>query len=477
MLARHQGPASDPPHLVLRAEGGPGRGAGHLARCLALGQAWVARKGRCTLVAGEVPAPWDARYRDAGIERVAPGAVLAPAADWWLVDGYDLGVGDAPTGARLARIDDHALSPAAPVDLLVDQNLGAMASTYDGRAADVRVGTRYALLRSELVAAAGPRRARDPRLAQRTLRVLVMMGGAPADHVRVFLDEVVVELARTDLRVKVLRGGDDPTEAYATADLALAPAGSTSWELALFAVPAVLLSVADNQVPLGIAMSEAGAASFVGPIEGLDPVRLAETVRVLAADVERRAALAAQARRLVDGWGAPRVATRLRADLLALRPVGPDDARTVHQLNDDPQARAVSRSTAPIPWEDHERWFAARLVDPSSHLYLAHDAAGDLVGLVRFAVDARVAEVSVVVDASRRGQGWGGPLIDAGVRRLHEDLAAAGTPEAVVRVDAMVRADHRASATAFLDADFDPAPTDQEGWLRYARSHAGGSHG
>jgi spore coat polysaccharide biosynthesis predicted glycosyltransferase SpsG/RimJ/RimL family protein N-acetyltransferase len=476
MLARHQVPPSDRPHLALRAEGGPGRGAGHLARCLALGQAWVHRGGRATLVAATVPEPWDARYLLAGIDVVDPGAGAAVAdARWWVVDGYDLDATGHPRGAHLARIDDHGRSPRIGAEVVLDQNLGATAAPYQGELADLLLGTRYALLRRELVEVAPVARGRERHLASGPpTTVVVAMGGVPDPSVRAWFDAVVRQLAADGaLELEVLSGAQDPVPAYAAAGLALAPAGSTAWELALFGVPAVLVAVAENQEPLGEAIAERGAGRYLGPVDEVTPATAAAEVRRVAVDLAQRDDLAEAAAELVDGRGAARVATRLRAGLLALRPVGADDAAVVHRLNDDPASRAASRSTAPIPWADHQRWFAARLADPRAHLYLAHDGGGELVGLVRFQIDeaAPVAEVGVVVAVERRRRGWGGPLVDAGVRRLLQDLAAAGAPDAVLRIDAHVRAENRGSQEAFLDADFDRASAEVPGWLRYARHH------
>jgi spore coat polysaccharide biosynthesis predicted glycosyltransferase SpsG/ribosomal protein S18 acetylase RimI-like enzyme len=449
-----------------------------VARCLALAQAWVHRGGEATLVTRALPDPWTDRYRRAGVDVVGPDAAVA--ADWWVVDGYDLDAEGRPAGAHLARIDDHGLSPADGAAVVVDQNLGATATPYAGRDADLLLGTRYALLRRELTEVAPVARGRERRRAAGPpTPVVVAMGGAPDDAVRAWFHRVVALLGPDGpLDVDVLGGGADPVPAYLAAGLALATAGSTVWELALFGVPALLVAAAPNQEPLGEAVAARGAARYLGRIEDLDPVAVAAQVRSLAVDIAARDALGDAAAELVDGRGAARVATRLRADLLTLRPAGPDDVGTVHELNDEPIARAASRTTDPIPWSDHEAWFAARLTDPGSHLYLAHDGGGALVGLVRFQVDlaAGAAEIGVVVAPERRGRGWGGSLVDAGVRRLWADHAGAaggagGAGSVGVRVEAHVRADNRPSSEAFLDADFEVGPNEAPGWLRYARHH------
>ncbi|MEZ5182877.1 MAG: bifunctional UDP-2,4-diacetamido-2,4,6-trideoxy-beta-L-altropyranose hydrolase/GNAT family N-acetyltransferase [Acidimicrobiales bacterium] len=393
--------------------------------------------------------------------------------------GSSTGTTSAPRaapGSHLARIDDDGRSPVVDAEVLLDQNLGATAGAYPGTGADLLLGPRYALLRRDLVAAAAGRRPGTVRSGAAgggtaPLRVVVAMGGAPSAEVRAFFEAVVASLAADDLSIRVLDGRADAAAELAAADLAVAAAGSTCWELGLLAVPSVVVSVAPNQEPLARRLGERGAARDLGDLTTLIPEEVALEVRRLVASPSDRAALSRAIAALVDGRGAARVATRLRSGLLAMRPVGPGDVRTVHELNDDPAVRAVSWSSEPIPWADHERWFAARLADPRSHLYLGHAPDGSLVGLVRFQVEARVATIGVVAHASQRGRGWGAALIDAGVRRLEADLGAGGGIEPMVRIDALVKPGNEASSRAFLDADFDPEPSGDPDVLRYARPH------
>lgn len=462
MLARRQSQESDRPLLVLRVEGGPGRGVGHVARCLALAQAWIRRGGRACFESTAVPAPWDARCAEAGVEVVEPGS--GGPADWWVVDGYDLDASGAPEGALVGRIDDHALSPAGPLDLVVDQNLGASAATYGGRATRTLVGVRYALLRGDLLAAAAL--PAGDRLPPGLLRLVVAMGGAPAPDVRAWFADALQGLDARTVQATVLDGSQDPAPLLAAAHLALAAAGSTCWELCLFGVPSVLVAVADNQAPLGAALAAAGAARYLGPTASVLPSDASRALEDLVAAPAERRDLAGAARGIVDGHGADRVVTRMRSALLDLRPVGPADIEVVHRLNDEPGARAASFRSDPIPWADHERWFAARVDDPTTPMYLASDRHGQLVGLVRFAIEGSVAEIGLVVDAAQRGRGWGAALIDAGVDRLLRDRAG------VERVDAQVKDVNRASSRAFVAADFDPQVAVDPGVLRYARSRA-----
>jgi UDP-2,4-diacetamido-2,4,6-trideoxy-beta-L-altropyranose hydrolase len=439
---------SDPPALAVRADGGQGVGVGHVARCLALCQAWRDRGGRATLVTAAAGG-WEVRYRDEGCDVVGLDADVGDV-DWWVVDGYGFGDGAVP-GPRILSIDDHGRAGRTRADVVVDQNLGAVAGPYPKGSR--LLGPRYALLRRE-IATAVPSTQEAPER-----RVVVVAGGAPAPDARRFVDEVVEEL--DGVRVDVLDGGDDVAAALAGAPVALAAAGSVTWELCHMGVPAVLFAAADNQRPVAAAVARHGAAVDV---TGASPSDVAAAVADLVSDHDRRRVMAATGATLVDGKGAARVVTRLRAALVDLRPATMDDVDLLLAWANDPATREASFSSAPIGRDEHVAWLERRLRSADAFQLVAD------VGVVRFDVDGDEAVISVVVAPERRGGSWAGALIDAGCRWV-----SAARPD-VTRVVARIKATNEASQRAFAAADFDPVPLpDVDGEVRYARPPDGWS--
>jgi spore coat polysaccharide biosynthesis predicted glycosyltransferase SpsG len=281
-----------------------------VARCLALAQAWRDGGGAVVLATDAIPDPWRSRYEAEGVAIGAPGAFDADA---WVIDGYDLGA-EVARGRPHVRIDDRGETGDVAAVLVIDQNLGAEPGGYAQPADQLLLGPRYALLRRELVTAAGaprPAGAADP--GRRT--VLVAQGGAPSEEVRAFTSAVAAALADDGVDVVVWSGADDPVPALRSADVALAAAGSTLWELCLFGVPAVVFTVAPNQVPLAAAMVGAGLALDGGAVPGTaDPAAVAGLVAGLLDDPAALAARSTRLRELVDGAGAGRVAQRIAAE-------------------------------------------------------------------------------------------------------------------------------------------------------------------
>lgn len=104
-----------------------------------------------------------------------------------------------------------------------------------------------------------------------------------------------------------------------------------------------------------------------------------------------------------------------------LRPVDSGDCETLFAWANDPGTRAMSFSTAPIPWDTHTAWFSAKLADPSCRMYLACAESGEPVGHVRFDIEGDHAVVSIVVAPDHRGFGIGKDVLNLGIRRLFDE--------------------------------------------------------
>jgi UDP-2,4-diacetamido-2,4,6-trideoxy-beta-L-altropyranose hydrolase len=452
-------------HLLLRPDSRETAGTGHLARCHALAQAWVDAGGVVTLAAEHVPPAWVDRYQEEGVT-VAAGAEDEEA-EWVVLDGYCFSTDDQrkvkESGRRLLVIDDHGQAGEYVADVVLDQNLGAAEATYCRRDAstDLLLGPRHALLRREF------RRRADwtsivPANAE---RLLVALGGSPVAAVTALFDGVLSHPALRSMEVTRLTGRTDVARAMAESDLALSAAGSTCWELCCMGLPAVLVPVATNQIPLAEALAAVGAAENGGPAANALPEDIAASVARLAGDAARREAMAASGRRVVDGRGARRVAARLRAELISVRPVTDADCRLLWEWTNDPATRAASFSSAPVGWDEHTRWFARRMADPTARHFIMATPDGLPLGQVRFDLDGDRAVIGTSVDARRRGRGWGPAIIIGGIRGLTAETA-------VRRVVAQIKSANGASRTAFEDAGFS-LEREEGGTATYIRDISG----
>ncbi len=108
---------------------------------------------------------------------------------------------------------------------------------------------------------------------------------------------------------------------------------------------------------------------------------------------------------------------------LEIRPAAEADCGLLFDWANDPRVREMSFSAAEMRYETHEAWFASKLADPGSRLYVVSDRAGGPVGLVRFELDERGRwELGVIVAPGRRGQGLAWRVIEAGCGALREEF-------------------------------------------------------
>jgi UDP-2,4-diacetamido-2,4,6-trideoxy-beta-L-altropyranose hydrolase len=461
--------------ILFRVDATARLGSGHFMRCLALAQA-AQRSGE--KVAFATAGPIAQLQREPAIETVKIDAEPGSAADarettaalhkheaeWLVLDGYYFGADyqDAikSGGHRLLVIDDHGTAGRYSAELVLDQNLDASSEPYAARQDSTRLllGSRFVLLREEFASWRGWRR----ETSDQARRVLVTFGGsdpvnATARVLAALADfpgvEFVVVIGPQfsaplpDLpNVRIERNVTEMPRLIAECDIALTAAGSTCWELAFLQTPMLLLPIAENQRPIAEALERHGAAVHLGWHADLAPDRIATAVRALLDDPDRRRAMAAAGRRLVDGEGAARVLAHLLKTRLHLRPALAEDCRRVWEWSNEPAVRAASFRSEPIPWDEHCRWFAARLEDEHCRFYIA--ANDGPVGQVRFALAGDgAAVISASVDAALRGRGLGGALILAACERFFSETRA-------VRVRALIKPENTASFQAFDHAGF-----------------------
>ena len=135
---------------------------------------------------------------------------------------------------------------------------------------------------------------------------------------------------------------------------------------------------------------------------------------------------------------------------VSLRPVTAADARRLWELRNEEAVRQVSFRTEPIPFDEHQRWLAARLADAAAPMFMVDAPDAGAVGYVRFDAAGTELHVSVALAPEARGRGLGPAALRAAMRALR----ARGLRQPVV---ALVRSDNPRSVGAFLRAGFVPA--------------------
>lgn len=447
--------------VFLRADASAALGIGHVKRCLALADALRSAGFDPILLTRDLGVDTSALARASDVEvrmlprypQAAPPDMVIDAlqtcealrddkVDWVIVDRYDV---DAQwhrkvaetLGTRVAAIDDLADRDLA-VDLLVDPNPARPDHhvKYAGRLTrPTRLlgGPRFALLGS--VYAQAPRH----QVSDTVRSVGIFLGGTdPAGLTEVavratcdlarFRGAVEVVTTRANPRwaevrqlathwpnVRVLLDLPDLAAFFARHDLHIGAGGGASWERCCVGGPTLALVGADNQQAVIPALSDLGAVATLPAGANNTAEVISHELRALIDDPARRRAIVQQARALVDGRGALRVALSMGAARLQMRRVTLDDSRLTHEWRNAPATRAVSRSPDEIPLSSHEQWLGRTLQD-SQHLLLMGQIGNVPVGVIRFDAGEPAMTVSLYLDPGLHGLGLGGRLLAEGER-------------------------------------------------------------
>jgi spore coat polysaccharide biosynthesis predicted glycosyltransferase SpsG/ribosomal protein S18 acetylase RimI-like enzyme len=447
--------------VVFRCDGDDRVGAGHVARCIPLARAFRAR-GAEIAFAGRFRGTSASLLDAAGLwstEAAPGGAGIPDEAAVAIVDSYEVEAEAIERCARslpLAIVSDWGAVPegAAVLSYHVDATEAGLVAP--DKASALLLGPDYCPVDPRLVAA------RHPRGTSHGL--LTLGGGTSGDGVRSRAEEILRRAGSSELidpsRARGFGGG--LWDAIAWADLAVAGAGFTAYELACAGVPAVILAIADNQARVARALDEWGLAVGIDARGGL----AGEVVRSAATRLVReRERLARAGPALIDGYGAFRACDDLLRIFAGGRPKAvvrfrtatEGDSERLRAWRNDPEVVAASRSPDPIGLEEHERWLEAVLEDPDRLLFVVEED-GRPVGSVRFDASGDEAEINIAVAASHRGSGLGARII-----RESSELLLGAYPS-LRRVIAEVQTNNRRSALAFERAGYRQVPPRSSGY-------------
>ena len=473
--------------LIFRPDFGRGIGSGHVMRCLAFAQNWMAGGWPVSFVMSGQVAPLIERLVKEGIQLIEVETAAGTSEDAErmveiatqqgarrvVLDGYSFNSAYQhrlkSAGLKVMLIDDCGYNDHCCADIIVNQNPHADSRLYSSREPDTRLllGTEFVLLRNEFIDWENRRQ----KIRHRTNRVLVTFGGTDPQNLSAKALKSLRHLKVEGLSV-ILVGGrpenvgrlqdfkttmvadiefiprtDNMCRLMAWADVALSAAGSTTWELAYMGLPSVIIAAAENQRPIASVLGDREMMLNLGWHESVTPRAIAGALDDLLQSVQLQRKFSNRAMGLVDGKGAQRLKNEILSEDINLRPVDLDDADLLLEWANDPGTRAASFSSEPISGSKHIRWLEKKLDDKDCYFFIAVDYQAIPIGQIRFDCEDRAAVISVSIAAQYRGSGLGSPVIMAASRKI---LRIAP----VDRIDAYVRADNEKSRRAFINAGY-----------------------
>jgi UDP-2,4-diacetamido-2,4,6-trideoxy-beta-L-altropyranose hydrolase len=350
--------------VVFRVDASSRIGTGHVMRCLNLARGLQSKSAKTRFVCREQTGhlvPWLEEHgvvvsplpaiADRAVELDAGhagwlgttqeedalqtvNALAGSRPDWMVVDHYGIGREWErrlrPSVGRLMAIDDLT-DRAHDCDLLLNQNFygrhkDAYADLVPAKST-LLMGPRYALIAPEYSVLRAAMRKRDGRVR----RILVFFGGSdPANATELALTGLSESTLR-DVAVDVVIGSNYPhrqrleaqlsrwpnavvhrtlphlANLMARADLALGAGGITTWERMCLGLPAIVVSIAENQRASCEELFRADAIEYLGDIGTVSAGDVQRAIERLASSADRLTMLTDRGRAMVDGLGVSRV--------------------------------------------------------------------------------------------------------------------------------------------------------------------------
>jgi UDP-2,4-diacetamido-2,4,6-trideoxy-beta-L-altropyranose hydrolase len=469
-----QGALSQTMKVVFRVDASTEIGTGHVMRCLTLADAlrergddvlFICRADLCGMVehrgyhVHRLTAPDPVKRNSLGEAQSSPAhsawltvdwtidaheslAVLARnggRVDWLIVDHYALDyrweTALRHAAERIMAIDDLA-DRRHDCDLLMDQNLHENAAhRYAGLVPDgcrQLFGPRYALLRPEFRAARSRLRHRHGGVR----RILVFFGGIDGTNQTFKALKAIELLKREDITVDVVVGSQNPnrdevgeqcrrmknthfycdvdnmSELMSEADMSIGAGGGTVWERCALKLPTLAWPVAENQTEQLRMLALNGAVYMPNPASAQEPDRLAVHIDALLNNEHLRLNISRCAGEICDAKGTNRVIGNLVRPHLSMRRVSAEDCRSVYEWRNHPEIRRFALNGQEISWERHKAWFETAIHDSRIGFLIAEEDNRP-VGVVRFDIADKTAEVSIYVIPGRQGKGYGRAVLDA----------------------------------------------------------------
>ncbi|MFC1831313.1 UDP-2,4-diacetamido-2,4,6-trideoxy-beta-L-altropyranose hydrolase [Thermodesulfobacteriota bacterium] len=257
--------------------------------------------------------------------------------DWLIIDHYAIDfhweslLRDSVD--KIFVIDDIA-DRKHDCDILLDQNFYSnMESRYIGKVPEhcrLMLGPNYALLREEFRKL---RKQTNPRRGP-IKRILVFFGGVDFHNFTGLTIQILSNIDSYDIHVDVVIGEQHPcsneiltaclqhgfhchvqtnrmAKLMASSDLSIGAGGSASWERCCLGLPALIASVADNQIDIALSLEKIGASIYLGSRKQATKIRIQNCIMDLLNDRQKLEVLSKEAYALVDGRGVHRACLAL----------------------------------------------------------------------------------------------------------------------------------------------------------------------
>jgi len=498
-------------NIFIRTDASINVGTGHVMRCLTLADElrqkatdirFICREGPGNLISyignrgykihqlpGEIDIETDRKLTKEILSK------YETKLDWLIIDRYDIDISwEHPLGkyAKKFMVIDDLANREHDCDLLLDQNYNKNENRYNGFVPEDCIqllGPEYAILRPQFRKARGNLTRRDGGVN----RILVFMGGSDPKNVTSKVLRAIHMLERSDIAVDVVIGNLSPyhdeikilaskipnaichhnvenmAKLMSSADLCIGAGGTATWERCCEGLPTITLILAENQKDISESLAKEGALINLGWYHNVTENNIKEKIEGLIDGPQEMATMSEKSRRLVDGKGVNRVVDTitsivgninmnsllkkgLMSNIINLTKAGITDINDIFEWRNHPDIRKNFFNQELLSWDEHEKWFMAKLKDPDAAVYMAYYRK-EKIGTIRFESENSVIKTSVILNPLFLSKGLGSHVIKLGVKRFIMEK------KSDMQIIAEIKKDNIASIKAFQKADFKKSGT------------------
>jgi UDP-2,4-diacetamido-2,4,6-trideoxy-beta-L-altropyranose hydrolase len=470
--------------IVFRTDSSVKMGSGHLIRCLALAEeiksnGWeitfisrahsgnlnslISKKG---LKVVELPksrfeksakrTSWADNYEEwLGLSQGQDAkdtikAIEAEPPEWLIVDHYSLDEKWEKSIRAYVKnimvIDDLA-NRYHDCDILLDQNWFENMNRYDGLVSSnctQLLGPKYALLRPEFAKA---RKKLKPHNGD-VKRIFVFFGGSDPHNLTSMALRALSEPELAHLKIDIVIGEnnihrdeiqklteyrklthlhvqvDSMAAIMVKADLAIGAGGVNTWERMCIGLPALVISIAENQDVLLDDLVKNCYTNFLGNITNVDKFDIKKGILDIIGDRSLIKDQSIKTYKLLDGSGSRKVTDWLIGDLSNLQFKVTNTTEKDMELYwiwaNDKQVRNNALNKERITWEQHVKWFQRKLENKNCSLYLIL-ADKKPIGQVRFEKERDYARISYSIASQFRGKKLGKKILRLAIHEYQKN--------------------------------------------------------
>ncbi|MBI5682425.1 MAG: GNAT family N-acetyltransferase [Deltaproteobacteria bacterium] len=134
-------------------------------------------------------------------------------------------------------------------------------------------------------------------------------------------------------------------------------------------------------------------------------------------------------------------------EAIEIREIQDDDINDLFNWRNHPDVRKNFFNSDLISWDEHEKWFKAKIKDSYTSIYIACSGK-DKVGSIRFEDKSDVIKVSIMLNPDFLGKGVGSSVIRIGTERFIKEK----NPDKPIHAE--IKRENIASIKAFQKAGF-----------------------